>query len=131
MRRFGEPLRLMLDVWGYRAIVATEPVLNDAAERCAELWDTPTPAQLLLRHGKLQFGWWRDYRRRDHPGLSAATTPNYDQAIHLNRRAPFGIVEIQVLTLDLYRRAHCDPTSADSHDQFVARREELLRGGGQ
>jgi hypothetical protein len=128
MRRFGEPLRLMLDVWGYRAVVATESALDDVAVRCAELWEEPTPPELLLRHGTLQFDWWRDYRRRNHAGLSAATTPRYDHAIHLNRRATFGIVEIQVLTFDLYRRAHCDPASNDSHDRFVARREELLRG---
>jgi hypothetical protein len=131
MRRFGEPLRLMLDVWGYRAIVAAEHELDDVAKNCAGLWETPATAELLLRHGELQFDWWRDYRRRDHAGLSAATTPHYDQAIHLNRRAPFGIVEIQVLTLDLDRRAHCDPTSADSHDQLVARRQELFRGSAE
>jgi hypothetical protein len=130
-RRFGEPLRVMLDVWGYRAVVATERELDAIAARCAELWETPAPEEVLLRHGTLQFDWWRDYRRRDHTGLSAATTAHYDQAIHLNRRAPFGIVEIQVLTFELYRRVHCDPASEDSHDRFVARREELLRGGGQ
>lgn len=128
MRRFGEPLRVMLDVWGYRVVVATEHELDDVAVRSAELWEMPAPDDLLLRNGALQFDWWRDYRRRDHAGLSAATTAHYDQAIHLNRRAPFGIVEIQVLTSDLYRRAHCDPDSEDSHDHFVARREELLRG---
>jgi hypothetical protein len=131
MRRYGEPLRVMLDIWGYRVVVASERELDDVAMRCAQLWETPAPEELLLRHGELQFDWWRDYRRRDHAGLSAATTAHYDQAIHLNRRAPFGIVEIQVLTFELYRRAHCDPASEDSHDRFVARREELLRGSGQ
>lgn len=131
MGRFGEPLRVMLDVWGYRVVVAAERELDDVATRCAELWDTPAPEELLLRHGELQFDWWRDYRRRDHAGLSAATTARYDQAIHLNRRAPFGIVEIQVLTFELYRRVHCDPASEDSHDRFVARLQELLRGSGQ
>jgi hypothetical protein len=121
----------MLDVWGYRAVVATERELDAIAAHCAELWETPAPEELLLRRGTLQFDWWRDYRRRDHTGLSAATTAHYDQAIHLNRRAPFGIVEIQVLTFELYRRVHCDPASEDSHDRFVARREELLRGGTQ
>jgi hypothetical protein len=128
MRRFGEPLRVMLDVWGYRAVVATEHELEDVAGLCAELWETPAPQALLLRHGALQFDWWRDYRRRDHAGLSAATTAHYDQAIHMNRSAPFGIVEIQVLAFDLYRRVHRDRDSEDSHDRFVARREELLRG---
>ena len=35
------------------------------------------------------------------------------------------------MTYDLYRRVHCDPTSADSHDTFVARRQVLLRGDPQ
>lgn len=128
MRRFGEPLRVMLDVWGYRLIVASEDALDAVAMCCTNIWLTPEPSELLLRHGELQFAAWRDYRRRDHDGLSAATTNHYDQAIHLNRRAPFGILEIQVLAFDLYRRVHCDPAGEDSHDTFVARREALLRG---
>lgn len=128
MRRFGEPLRVMLDIWGYRLVVASEEALDTVARCCADLWLTPAPAELLLRHGELQFEPWRDYRRRDHAGLSQATTAHYDQAIHLNRKAPFGIAEIQVLTYDLYRRVHCDPASDDSHVAFVARRRALLRG---
>jgi hypothetical protein len=131
MSRFGEPLRVMLDVWGYRLVVATEEALDAVANHCLGLWATPAPAELLLRHGALQFEPWRDYRRRDHAGLSAATTDRYDQAIHLNRKAPFGITELQVMTYDLYRRVHCDPTSADSHDTFAARRKALLRGDPQ
>lgn len=127
MRRFGEPLRVMLDIWGYRLIVPTEADLDTVAQACTRLWDTPSPDELLLRHGKLQFELWRDYRKRTHAGLSPATTSGYDQAIHLNRRAPFGIVEIQVMTADLYKRTHLDPTSDDSHDQFVERRQELFR----
>ncbi|WP_154677309.1 nucleotidyltransferase family protein [Parafrankia discariae] len=131
MRRFGEPLRVMLDVWGYRLVVASVEALETAAGCCAELWLTPDPSELLLRHGELQFAPWRDYRRRDHAGLSAATTERYDQAIHLNRKAPFGITEIQVMTFDLYRRVHCDSSSEDSHEVFVARRQALLRGDNE
>lgn len=131
MRRFGEPLRVMLDIWGYRVVVATQNELDDVASHCAALWEAPTPRELLLRHGKLQFEWWRDYRRRSYAGLSPATTAQYDQAIHLNRKAPFGIVEIQVMTLDLYVRVYCDPASEDSHDRFVARRQELFRRNEQ
>jgi hypothetical protein len=127
MRRFGEPLRVMLDIWGYRVVVPRNEDLDDLAKCCADLWATPAPEELLLRHGELQFDWWRDYRLRNHAGLSPATTDRYDQAIHLNRKAPFGIVEIQVMTQDLYIRAHGDPTSEDSHDHFVARREALFR----
>lgn len=126
MRRFGEPLRVMLDVWGYRLVVADEDALDAVADLCAELWATPTPTELLLRNGELQFQPRRDYRRRDHAGLSTATTNNYDQAVHLNRKAPFGITEVQVMTLDLYRRVHCTPAGQDSHDTFVARRQALF-----
>lgn len=131
MRRFGEPLRVMLDRWGYRLVVANETALDEVAGLCAGLWASPTPAELLLRNGELQFEARRDYRRRNHAGLSAATTNNYDQAIHLNRKTPFGIVEIQVMTFDLYRRVHCDPASADSHDAFAARRDQIFRERAQ
>lgn len=127
MRRFGEPLRVMLDVWGYRLVVPTEADLDTVAQSCTQLWDTPSPDELLLRHGKLQFAPWRDYRKRTHAGLSPATTAGYDQAIHLNRRAPFGIVEIQVMTANLYGRTQLDPTSEASHERFVERRQELFR----
>lgn len=129
MHRFGEPLRVILDVWGYRLVVGSENALEAVATCCTGLWLTPEPSDLLLRHGELQFAPWRDYRQRDHAGLSAATTNNYDQAIHLNRKAPFGIAEIQVLTFDLYRRVHCDPASEDSHDNFVARRQAIFARG--
>jgi hypothetical protein len=76
------------------------------------------------------FSSFRDYRRRNQAGLSPATA-QYDQAIHLNRRTSFGIVEIQVLTRDPYDRVHCDPTSEDSHDRFVARRKELFGENGR
>lgn len=131
MRRFSEPLRVMLDVWGYRSVVASSVELDQVSARCAELWATPAPNELLLRHGRLQFDWWRDYRRREHAGLSAATTAHYDEAVHINRKAPFGIVEVQVMTLDLYRRVHGDARSEDSHDRFVARRKRLFRDGKQ
>jgi hypothetical protein len=130
MRRFGEPLRVILDVFGFRVVVASDDDLDAVAGRCAELWATPTPTELLLRHGALQFGWWRDYRKRNHAGLSGATTAGYDEAIHLNRRAPFGIAEIQVLTIGLFRRVYCDPVGEDSHDRYVARRESLFRDAG-
>jgi len=56
MRRFGEPLRVMLDRWGYRVVVTNETTLGAVADTCAELWETPTPDELLLRNGELQFG---------------------------------------------------------------------------
>src|SRR5262245_22623543 len=43
MSRFGEPLRVMLDVWAYRLVVATEEALDAVATRCLDLWSTPAP----------------------------------------------------------------------------------------
>lgn len=59
MRRFGEPLAVMLDIWGHRLIVPTIVDLDDVARRCAESWVTPDPEGVLLRNGALQFDWWR------------------------------------------------------------------------
>jgi hypothetical protein len=131
MRRFGEPLRVILDRWGYRVVVSDETALDEVAGLCAGVWTTPSPADLLLRNGELQFDARRDYRRRDHAGLSAATTNNYDQAVHLNRKTNFGIVEVQIMTTDLYRRVHGNPAGADSHETYVARREQALWERGQ
>jgi hypothetical protein len=74
----------------------------------------------------MQFAWWRDYRLKNHVGLSPFAARGYDDAIHVNRRAPFGIVEVQVMTADLYRRVHCEPGREESHEGYVRRRIEVL-----
>ena len=124
MRRFGEPLSAMLDIWGYRLI--TPGGLDKVARIVAGMWETPSDAELLLRNGTMQFAWWRDYRLKSHVGLSPFAARGYDDAIHLNRRAPFGIVEVQVMTADLYRRAHCEPGREENHDGYVRRRAEVF-----
>ncbi|MGH8902893.1 MAG: hypothetical protein ACRDYA_14795 [Egibacteraceae bacterium] len=122
MRRFGEPLSAMLDIWGYRLITPGD--LDKMARIVAGMWETPSDEELRLRNGAMQFAWWRDYRLKDHVGLSPFTARGYDDAVHINRRAPFGIVEAQVMTADLYRRAHCEPGREERHEGYVRRRAE-------
>jgi Region found in RelA / SpoT proteins len=128
MRRFGEPLFNMLDIWGYRVIVSDVESLEKVLPVVAGMWSAPTTEELALRGGTLQFDWLRDYRARSHAGLSDATSPRYDEAVHVNRRAPFGVVEVQVVTLDLYRRAYAG-TGEEAHASFVTRRRALEEAG--
>lgn len=124
MRRFGEPLFNMLDIWGYRVIVRDTESLEKVLPVVAGMWSTPDPEELALRGGTLQFDWLRDYRARTHAGLSDATSSRYDEAVHVNRRVSFGVVEVQVVTVDLYRRAYVG-TGEEAHTNFVTRRRAL------
>ncbi|MGH8899087.1 MAG: hypothetical protein ACRDZ4_19200 [Egibacteraceae bacterium] len=124
MRRFGEPLSAMLDIWGYRLITPGD--LDKVARIIAGMWETPSDDELLLRNGAMQFAWWRDYRLKNHVGLSPFAARGYDDAIHINRRASFGIVEVQVMTADLYRRVHCESGREESHEGYVRRRTEVF-----
>lgn len=126
MRRFGEPLSSMLDIWGYRLIVGPGGSIDQVAQAVAVFWTTPSDDELLLRNGELHFPWWRDYRLQSHAGLSPIAPSSYDDAIHINRRAGFGIAEFQVMIDDLYRRAYSDPSREESHDRYVAKRAKLF-----
>ncbi len=127
MQRFDESLANMLDVWGYRVVVHDEFHLECVTEILKGLWNTPTKEELLLRHGALQFEWLRDYRKKSHAGLSDATSLRYDTAIHMNRHAPFGICEIQIMTEDLYKRACLDSPQDEAHQQFTDRRNQIFK----
>jgi hypothetical protein len=127
MQRFGESLANMLDVWGYRIVVHDEFHLERVTEMLKGLWNTPTKDELLLRHGALQFEWLRDYRKKSHVGLSDATSLRYDYAIHMNRRASFGICEIQVMTEDLYKRACVGSPQDEAHQQYAHRRNQIFQ----
>jgi hypothetical protein len=127
MRRFGEPLCSMLDIWGYRLVVGEGRSIDRVAQIVALFWTTPSEQELLLRNGELRFPWWRDYRSQSHAGLSPIVSSSYDDAIHINRKASFGIAEFQVMTDDLYRRAHCQSFLEESHDRYVAERARLFR----
>jgi RelA/SpoT family protein len=127
MQRFGESLANILDVWGYRVVVHDEFHLEHVTEMLTGLWNIPTKDELLLRHGALQFEWLRDYRKKSHAGLSNATSLRYDYAIHMNRHAPFGICEIQIMTEDLYKRACLDSPQDEAHQQFASRRNQIFK----
>ncbi|HMW40608.1 MAG TPA: hypothetical protein PKD57_14470 [Saprospiraceae bacterium] len=127
MQRFGESLANMLDVFGYRVIVSDEEQLEQVSKLFFDFWETPSKQELLLRRGELQFEWVRDYRKRNHAGLSSATSLQYDQAVHVNRRTVFGICEIQIITLDLYKRAFMKSDNDESHSGFTKRRKKLLK----
>jgi hypothetical protein len=92
-----------------------------------EKWTQQLKDELLLRHGALQFEWLRDYRKKSHAGLSDATSLRYDFAIHMNRHAPFGICEIQIMTEDLYKRACLDSPQDEGHQQFTHRRNQIFK----
>ena len=126
MQRFGEPLSAMLDVWGYRIVTSLD--IDRVAHAVEQVWVTPSPEELLLRNGELQFAPRRDYRTKNHAGRAAFTSDRYDEAIHLNRRTPFGIVEVQILSTDLYARVVEQTGTEEHHDQFAKRRAEAFGG---
>lgn len=126
MTRFNESLREMLDTYGFRVLVVDTNQLELVASQLRiEFWDEPSVAEMTLRDGTLQFSPFRDYRKRDWPGVSPLTAGGYDTAIHLNRKCDGLIVEIQVLTTDLYLRC-CAPASEESHKAFKARQSRAF-----
>jgi hypothetical protein len=131
MARHRESLREMLDIWGYRIVVPDKFALDAVATAMAQLWSPPTRAQMTLRGGTLLFESIRDYRAKQHKGLSPATANTYDNAIHINRAAPWGICEIQVLTLELYLRAFKKSGLAEDHSKYARRRRSPAGGSGR
>ena len=130
MARFGEELCCMLDIWGIRLVVPDIDSLESAAPLVLTHWADVPERQLMLRGGEMRFAPVRDYRTQDHLGRSGATSLSYDQAVHVNRRAPFGVVEIQVMTHDLFLRAFQAQGLDESHRRFAQRRTRALRKPG-
>src|SRR3989449_5157099 len=77
--------------------------------------------------GQMRFAPVRDYRTKEHPGRSGATSLNDDETVHVNRRAPFGVVEIQAMTHDLFLRAFRVQGLEESHRRFAQRRTRARR----
>jgi hypothetical protein len=127
MARFGEELCCMLDIWGIRLVVPGVDPLDDVARLAEAHWANVPERQLMLRGGQMRFAPVRDYRAKEHLGRSGATSVNYDEAVHVNRRAPFGVVEIQVMTHDLFLRAFQAQGLEESHRRFAQRRTRALR----
>ena len=120
----------MLDIWGIRLVVPDIDSLESAAPLVLTHWADVPERQLMLRGGEMRFAPVRDYRTQDHLGRSGATSLSYDQAVHVNRRAPFGVVEIQVMTHDLFLRAFQAQGLDESHRRFAQRRTRALRKPG-
>jgi len=127
MARFGEELCCMLDIWGIRLVVLDVDALDGVAPLVQSQWADVPERQLMLRGGQMRFAPVRDYRTKEHVGRSNATSFNYDEAVHVNRRAPFGVIEIQVMTHDLFLRAFRAQGREESHRQFAQRRTQTLR----
>ena len=130
MARFGEELCCMLDIWGIRLVLPDIDALDAVASLVQAHWEDVPERQLMLRGGQMRFAPVRDYRAREHVGRSGATSFNYDEAVHINRRAPFGVVEIQVMTHDLFLRAFQAQALEESHRRFAHRRTRALRKPG-
>jgi hypothetical protein len=128
MSRFNEALVTMLDLWGFRILVAGEAWIDRCVADVERLWATPTSDQLLLRRGTLAFPPKRDYRHSDHAGRSAATSDRYDEAVHINRRRRSGVCEIQVMSHDLFARAFLSDRADEGHRRFAHRRRQLVQG---
>jgi len=127
MARFGEELCCMLDIWGIRLVVPDANSLDQIGRLAQAQWKDVPERQLMLRGGQMRFAPVRDYRATAHLGRSEATSSAYDQAIHVNRRAPFGVVEIQVMTQDLFLRAFQARGLEESHRRFAHRRTRAER----
>jgi hypothetical protein len=125
MQRFGESMSEMLDIWGYRIVVPHASDLDETLECVLGVWEEPSVSELTLRGGALQFDPVRDYRKRSHAGLGPATSMHYDDAIHINRHAPFGVCEIQLLSYDLFYRSVVAHGREESHLNFSLRRNRL------
>jgi hypothetical protein len=120
----------MLDIWGIRLVVPGNDSLDDAARLAEAQWANVPERQLMLRGGQMRFAPIRDYRTKEHVGRSGATSFKYDAAVHVNRRAPFGVVETQVMTHDLFLRAFQSQGLEESHRRFAQRRTRTLREPG-
>lgn len=130
MARFGEELCCMLDIWGLRVVVADLDALDIVAALVLAQWEDIPSRQLMLRRGELHFPPVRDYRKGMHLGRSAATSQAYDQAVHVNRRVSFGVVEVQLMTHDLFLRAFGTRERQEAHRRFARRRAAILARKG-
>jgi len=130
MSRFGEELCCTLDIWGIRLVMPDLDALDGVGLLVQTHWADIPERQLMLRGGQMRFAPVRDYRTKEHLGRSGATSLNYDEAVHVNRRAPFGVVEIQVMTHDLFLRAFQAQGLEESHRRFAQRRTWGLRKPG-
>lgn len=126
MSRFDETLEEMLDLFGLRAIAYNmEQVERISEEICVQFGVEPQESEMTLRSGTLVFPPFRDYRKRDWPGVSPATSSGYNEAIHLNRKMASHIVEIQIMTQPLFNK-FVSRDMEESHEKFKIRQAALF-----
>ena len=125
MERFNEDLNEILDIYALRLILPSVDLLDKVSKEIKNgLWKNPTKKEMTIRGGKLSFSSFRDYRKRDWPGVSPLTGQGYDNAIHMNRKTEFCIAEIQIVTRDLYDRYYGD--KEEGHKKFKKRQEKYF-----
>lgn len=124
MNRFGEAREKILDIIGHRIVVSDLKQLDKVVKLFLGFAETPTKSEMLLRNGKLQFPWLRDYRKLAHKGKSQITSSEYNEAVHMNRKVAGKICEIQIMTQDLFNRAFVSRSGNISHAQFARRRSK-------
>ena len=120
LNRFGEQISEIMDLYGLRLVVKDTAMLDECAKAIKNgLWNEPSTEQMTIRGGKMWFSPFRDYRKRDWEGASPLSAGGYDEAIHVNRKTQNGIVEIQIMTRNLYGRYYGD--GDESHKNFKAK----------
>lgn len=125
LSRFGETPNQILDLYGIRVVTPTWPDVERIANTIVQLYgEKPTEKEMTIRNGTLIFPSYRDYRKRDWEGVSPATSSGYLDAIHINRKMQTYIVEIQIMTDELFLK-YCTAALDESHASFKKRQEKL------
>lgn len=121
MSRFGESLSEILDLFGLRVIASDiGQVEKLAKEILVNFGSEPLKREMALRRGDLAFPAFRDYRKRDWPGVSPVTASGYIDAIHVNRKLKARIIEIQIMTRSLFNK-YVSRSAEESHEKFKLR----------
>lgn len=127
LSRFDESLSEVHDLYGLRVVVKDfDCVEHLAAAVIQGFGTTPTDEEMMIRGGTLVFAPFRNYRKRDWIGVSPASSSGYVDAIHMNRKWNNRIVELQILTEDLFKK-YCQSDADESHVAFKKRQAELYR----
>jgi hypothetical protein len=121
LSRFGESLSEMLDLVGLRVIAADiSAVAKLGNEIRTNFGCEPLSKEMTLRGGTLLFPAFRDYRKRDWPGVSPVTSSGYQDAIHINRKLEARVIEVQVMTRSLFNK-YVSRVAEESHEKFKLR----------
>ena len=127
LSRYNESLDEILDLFGLRIVVNNTKYLDRVSNIIIKsLWDIPSKEEMIIRNGTMFFAPIRDYRKRDWQGVGPATSGGYNDAVHINKKSKYGIVEIQIMTLDLFKK-YFDPKSSENHDKFKSKQMKIYK----